>query len=146
MNNSTNQTFTDSYRCMMTAVFVGFADSLISLIYNILYRLGGADFPNDLINVAYIIFGEMALFFVIGVIYTGLHRVTKKADGIFIIGFAALTILIFIAVGSGQFAASTEENLRFRGILHGLTLIMGISATAGIPYFYHSKAFERYVV
>ena len=144
MNNSSN--FSDFFRAMMTAVFVGFADSLLSLIYNILYRAGGIDFSNDLINVAYIIFGEMFLFFVIGLIYAGLQLLSSKADILFIIGFAALTILIYVGIGSAHFSTYPDENLRFRGMLHGLTLILGISAIAGIPYFYHNEAFKRYVV
>ena len=146
MNNSSDQTFGVFYHAMMTAVFVGFADSLFSLIYNILYRAGGIDFPNDLINVSYIIFGEMFLFFVIGLIYAGLHSLSKKADFVFIIGFAVLTILLYVGIGSGHFSIDPAVNLRFQGMLHGLTLIIGISATAGIPYFYHNEAFQHSVI
>ena len=146
MNNSSNRSFTDAYRGIMTALFLGIANSFVSLIFNIFYRLHGPDFSNDLINVSYIIFGGLFLFFVIGLVYTGLHLISKRADLVFIIGFAVLIILIYGAIGSGHFATDPEENLRFRGMLHGLTIISGISAIAGIPFFYHNAAFRQYVV
>ena len=146
MNNSSNQSFTDAFRGIMTALFLGIANSLVSLIFNIIYRYYGHDFSNDLINVSYLIFGGLFVFFMIGLVYTGLHLITAKGDLIFILLFTALTILIYVAIGSGHFATDPEENLRFRGMLHGLTLITGISATAGIPYFYHNTAFREYVV
>jgi hypothetical protein len=146
MNNSSEQSFSAGYRGLMTALFAGIANVLVSLFFNIAYRTYGSDFSNDLINVSYIIFGGMALFLVIGLIFVGLHLIFKKADLIFIIGLAAITILLFVAISSGHFSASPEENLRFRGMLHGLTIIMGISSVIGIPYLYHNEAFHRNVV
>ena len=146
MTNSTDQTFTEHYRAVMTAVFVGVADALISLVFNIAYRAGGADFPQDLVNVSYLIFGTIFLFFLIGAIYTGLRIISKKADLIFIVLLAALTLLTFVAIGSAHLASSDIENLRYRGILRGLVLIDGISATVLIPYFYNSTKFQEFIV
>ncbi len=146
MTNSTEQSFTANYRAVMTAVFVGVADTLISLFYNIAYRYGGADFPQDFINVSYLIFGTVFLFFLIGAIYTGLRIISKKADLIFIVLFAALTLLLFVAIGSAHLTDLPIENLRYRGMLRSLVLIDGISATALIPFFYNSPKFQEYVV
>jgi hypothetical protein len=114
MINSSNQRFTTGYRAVLTGVFVGIADALISLVYNIVYRSGGADFPQALINVSYLIFGTVFLFFIIGVIFMSLQLFTKKADLLFILLFAALTIIFFTAAANGHFADSPVENIRYR--------------------------------
>ena len=146
MTNSTNQTFTTAYRAVLTAVFVGIADALISLCFNIAYRSGGTDFPQDLINVSYLIFGTVFLFFIIGIIYMSLHLVSQNGGLIFMILFAALTLIGFLAIGSAHLTEPVAANLRFRGMLRGLVLIDGISAAVLIPYLYNSPKFEEYVV
>jgi hypothetical protein len=146
MTNSTNQTFNPAYRAVMTGVFVGIADALISLCFNIAYRSGGADFPQDLINVSYLIFGTVFLFFVIGVIYMSLLLSSQKGGLVFIVLFAALTLIGFVAIGSAHLTDPPPANLRFRGMLRGLVLIDGISATVLIPFLYNSPKFQEYVV
>jgi hypothetical protein len=146
MTTSTNDTFTSAYRAILTAVFVGIADALISLIYNIVYRSIRPDFSQDLLNVAYLIFGTVFLFFVIGIIFMGLRLLNKKGSLIFIVLFAALTLLAFIAVGTAHLTSSETENCSYRGILRGLILLDGITATFLVPYFYSNPAFEAYVV
>jgi hypothetical protein len=145
MNNSSNLTTVNAYRAVMTSVFLGFVCTFLSLLYNLFYRLGGIDFSNDLINVAYIIFGEMFLFFLIGFVYLGLRLITAKGDLLFILLFVALTIYFLFAISAGEFAARPAENLRFRGMLHGLTILIGIT-TLFIPFCYRSAAFQRNVV
>ena len=146
MTNSTNQTFNTAYRAVLTGVFVGIADALISLVFNIAYRSGGADFPQDLVNVSYLIFGTVFLFFVIGMIYMSLHLISQKGGLIFTVLFAALTLIGFVAIGSAHLADPAAANLRFRGMLRGLVLIDGISAAVLIPYLYNSPKFQEYVV
>ncbi len=146
MTISTNEKFTTAYRAVLTGVFVGIADALISLIFNIAYRSGGADFPQDLVNVSYLIFGTVFLFFVIGLIFMSLHLLSQKGSMIFIVLFAALTLIAFIAIGSAHLTGSPIENGRYQGMLRSLVLIDGISATALIPYFYNSPKFQEYVV
>jgi hypothetical protein len=146
MTNSTDQSFAGGYRAVMTALFVGVADTLINLLFNMAYRYGGADFPQDFVNVSYLIFGTVFIFFLIGAIYTGPRILSKKGDLIFIALFAVITLFLFIAIGSAHLADSTIENERYRGMLRGLVLIDGITATALIPFFYNSPKFEAYVV
>ena len=153
MNNKTtvmtidkNEKFTTAYRAVLTGVFVGIADALISLIFNIAYRAAGADFPQDLINVSYLIFGTVFLFFVVGLIFMSLHLLSQKGSLVFIVLFAALTLIGYVAIGSAHLADSDIGNLRYRGILRGLVLIDGISAAVFIPYFYNSSKFQEYIV
>jgi hypothetical protein len=146
MTIPTNDKFTPAYRAILTAVFVGIADALISLIFNIAYRSGGADFPQDLVNVSYLIFGTVFLFFVVGLLFMGLHLLSQKGSLIFIVLFATLTLIAFVAVGSAHLADSEIENHRYHGMLRGLILIDGITAAALIPYFYSSPKFAEHVV
>jgi hypothetical protein len=146
MTNSTNQTFNSAYRAVMTGVFVGVADTLISLCFNIAYRSAGADFPQDLVNVSYLIFGTVFLFFVIGIIFMSLHLISQKGGLVFIVGFAALTLIGFVIIGSAHLTDPPLANLRYRGMLRGLVLIDGISATVLVPFFYNSPKFQEYVV
>lgn len=146
MTNSTDQSFAGGYRAVMTALFVGVADTLINLLFNMAYRYGGADFPQDFVNVSYLIFGAVFIFFVIGAIYTGIRMLSKKGDLLFIVLFAAITLILFIAVGSAHLTDPAIENQRYRGMLRGLILIDGITATFLIPFFYNSPKFEEYVV
>jgi hypothetical protein len=76
----------------------------------------------------------------------GLRSISTKGSLIFIVLFGALTIIGLAAIGSAHLADSDIENLRYRGILRGLVLIDGISATALIPYFYNSPKFQESVV
>jgi hypothetical protein len=146
MTNSTDRTFDTAYRAVLTGIFVGIADALVSLCFNIAYRSGGADFPQDLVNVSYLIFGTVFLFFLIGVIYMSLHLISQKGGLIFTVLFAALTLIAFVAIGSAHLTDPVAANLRFRGMLRGLVLIDGISAAVLIPFLYNSPTFQEYVV
>jgi hypothetical protein len=146
MISNDGQSFVKAYRAIMTAVFVGIGVAFISLIFNIIYRSGGADFSEDLLNVSILIFGNLLLFLLIGLIYMTLNLYAPKADLIFILLFVALTILGWVAISSGHFAATAVENGRFQGMLKGLLLLIGIAATCVIPLLYHSRRFEEYIV
>jgi hypothetical protein len=54
----------------MTGLFIGIADTVICLLYNLFYRDGGHGFfSSDIVNVSSIIFGTNILFVVIGVLF-----------------------------------------------------------------------------
>jgi hypothetical protein len=146
MLSNYDRTFVPAFRAVMTAVFVGIGVAFISLIFNIVYRSAGADFSNDLLNVSCLIFGNLLLFLMIGLIYMLLILFTSKADSIFIALFIVLMILGWMAISSGHFAKAPVENERFQGMLKGLVLLAGIAAIGAIPLLYHSRRFEKYVV
>jgi|GEM_PF-1780905 len=146
MTISKNDKFTSAYRAILTAVFVGIADALVGLIFNIVYRVTRPDFPQDLVNVAYLIFGTVFLFFVIGIIFMSLRLVSQKGNLIYIVLFATLTLIGFLTIGTAHLAHSDIENGCYRGMVRGLILIDGITATVLVPYFYTSPAFEAKVV
>src|SRR6202012_4649201 len=117
----------------MTALFVGIMDTVICLIFNVVYRDGGIYFSNDLINVSTLIFGILIIFSLIGIVYMVLVNTLEKGAIIFMGLFLLLTVAGLWGAGSAQISPDMAENERFRGLLKGILWIMGVSAVAGIP-------------
>jgi hypothetical protein len=130
----------------MTALFVGIMDTVICLIFNVVYRDGGIYFSNDLINVSTLIFGILIIFGIIGIIYTVLVSTLEKGTILFMGLFLLLTVAGLWGAGSAQISPDMAENERFRGLLKGILWIMGVSAVAGIPLLRNSKKFEEAVL
>ena len=137
---------TGFFNDFMTALFVGIADVVLCLIFNLVYRGNGIYFSSDLINVASIIFGVLLLYFLIGMIYAMMVRMLKKGVFFFILFFILLTILALWAASSVNFSVRPAESERFRGLLKGIVWIVGISAVIGIPLLRNSKKFKDYVL
>ena len=129
-------------RAFMTAVFVGIADTAICLIYNVMYR-DATGFPlSAIFNVSSLIFAVNLLFMVIGIVYFAFIKLFKKGDVVFGAVFGLLT-LILVWKGLNVHRADTQElNTGFRGLLEGMIVILGVSASFFLPYLYHSKKFE----
>ena len=130
----------------MTALFVGIMDTVICLIFNVVYRDGGIYFSNDLINVSTLIFGILIIFGIIGIIYTVLVSTLEKGTILFMGLILLLTVAGLWGAGSAQISPDMAENERFRGLLKGILWIMGVSAVAGIPLLRNSKKFEEAVL
>jgi hypothetical protein len=134
-------------KALMTGLFIGITDTIICLLYNLLYRDGGHGFfSSDLINVSSIIFGTNILFVVIGVLFFAFTKGAMKGEVIFSILFIVLTVIGAIAAAHVQRSADPAMNARFHGLLVGVVLIIGISAAVGMPLLYHSRKFGRYVL
>jgi hypothetical protein len=134
-------------KALMTGLFIGIIDTIICLLYNLLYRgEGHGFFSSDIVNVSSIIFGTNLLFLVIGVIFFAFSKGAKKGEVIFSILFLVLTIIGAIAAAHVQRSADPAMNARFHGLLLGVVLIIGISAAVGMPLLYHSRKFGRYVL
>ena len=146
MSNQSTAPFEAAYRAFMVPLFVGVADALICLIFNVTFRSGRPYFSSDLINVSYIIFGLLFLFAMIGIIYLLLLKFSTRGNIIFVFLFAVLSILAIAAVTTGHFSDNPIENASFRGLLLGITIIVGVSATVGVPLLYGSRKFEQNVV
>jgi hypothetical protein len=134
-------------KALMTGLFIGISDTIICLLYNLLYRDGGHGFfSSDLINVSSIIFGTNILFVVIGVIFFAFSKGAIKGEVVFSILFIVLTIIGAIAAAHVQRSADPAMNSRFHGLLVGVVLIIGISAAVGMPLLYHSRKFGQRVL
>jgi hypothetical protein len=132
-------------RAMMTGLFIGVIDTIICLAYNIGYRDMTGYTPSALINVSSLIFSVNLLLLLIGMIYFVFIKLFGKKDFIFVIVFFLLTLLSVWQTETGHRFADQIVNTEFKGLLLGIVLITGISASA-IPFFFHSKFFEKYVL
>ena len=141
-----NSSFDASYRAFMTALFVGVADALLCLIYNVVYRSGRPYFSSEIINVSYIIFGVMFLFAMIGLVYLFAQRLFRQGNLIFMFLMIVVSTLAILAIHSGNFSSDLVERQSLRAEATGITIIVGFSAAAGIPLLHGSRKFEIYVV
>ncbi len=131
----------------MTAVFIGIMDTLICLVFNVVYRSFNGFPLSAIFNVSVLIFAVNLAFYGYRRCVLGLFiKALKKGDILYMIVFAALTALcIWRGYGSHR-SDDPEINAQFHGLLTGMLLIMGVSAAFFIPYCYHSKKFEEHVL
>jgi hypothetical protein len=134
------------YRSLMTGLFVGIIDTLVCLVYNLVYRNSTGFQLSDIINVSSLIFFVNLLFPIIGMVYNGFLKWFKKGDLVYVIVFLVLTL--FFAWRSEVVHRANDKtiNHEFRTLLLGIVLILGVSAALLVPYLYHNKKFEEYVV
>lgn len=145
MSTQSLPSFETSYRAVMTSVFIGIIDAFICLIYNIAFRGERRYFPAILLNISYIIFGMLLLFFLIGLVYMVARRFFRNGDLIFFIIFAVLTIWILWAIHWAHFSTDAIENVSLRGEYTSVTIITGIGAAVGIPLLHRAAARPRMV-
>jgi hypothetical protein len=146
MDNNSSNSFDASYRAFMTALFVGVADALLCLIYNVIYRKGRPYFSSDIINVSYIIFGVVFLFAMIGLVYLFALRLFRQGNLIFMFLMIILSTLAILGIHSGNFSSDIVECQSLRAEATGITIIAGFSATVLVPLLHGSHKFELYVV
>ncbi|HXB05482.1 MAG TPA: hypothetical protein VNW04_00155 [Puia sp.] len=146
MDTPSSDSFPAAYRSVMTGLFVGIADAFICLIYNIAYRSSRHYFSSTLLNVSYLIFGMLFIFFLIGLAYMVIRQFFRNGDLIFFIVFVMLTVWVLWAIHWAHFSADAIEDASLRGEYTGVAIIAGISAAAGIPLLHRSRKFELYIV
>lgn len=134
------------YRSLMTSVFVGIFVTLLTMFYDLIF-VETVKFPlAAIINVASLIFAVNLLFLVIGLIYYAFIISFKKGDIYFIIVFVLLT---FFFLWKAQAVIRTDDytlNIQFRQLLSGIIVIIGAIASVAIPFLFHNKKFEKYVL
>jgi hypothetical protein len=133
------------FNAMMTGLFIGIADTLICLTYNIFYRNYTGYFPSAMINVSSIIFMVNLLMLVVGLLYYACLKVAPKGDGIFVALILLLTAWLTWQAADVRPFDNGKLDRGFHGLLGGIVLIMGLSS-ACIPLFYHNKKFLDKVI
>jgi hypothetical protein len=140
-----NERYSIFFKAMMTGLFVGIIDTVICLCFNIAYRNMTGYTPSSLINVSSLIFSVNLLLLVIGIIYFVFLSLFKKGDIIYSVVFVCLTILlIWKTEGLNRFSDPKLDS-GFRGLLGGIILILGLSASS-LPFLFHSRKFEESVL
>jgi len=130
------------YRSFMTAVFVGLAATIVTMLYDLVFvQVFG--FPlSAIINVSSLIFGVNIIFIVVGILYYLFIASFKKGDLFFIVLFVLITAVL---AWRSEHANRTDDyivNHQFRNLLVGTVIIMGAMAAFLVPYLYHNKKFE----
>jgi hypothetical protein len=134
------------FRAMMTGLFVGIADTVLCLVYNLVYRDSGGFFSSVLINVSSIIFGVNLLFLLIGMAFSLFQEGGRKGEITFSIVFLILTAVGCLLSVHVHRSADQYMNMRFRTLLTGIVVILGVSAAIVLPLLYHSKLFRKNIV
>jgi hypothetical protein len=143
MNNEQESIF---FRTMMTGLFIGIIDTLICLSYNIGYRNMTGYIPSEMINVSSLIFAVNIILLLIGITYYCFVRFFGNKDIVFIAIFLLLTVYLIWKVQTGHRFTDTKVNDGFRGLLTGILVILGLSASVMLPVLYRSKSFAEHVL
>ncbi len=121
-------------KSILAGVFAGLAATLVNLAYNYFYRAAVQFYPSEIINVSTIIFVTMLLLTVCGLLYFFLTKLTKFANGIYIIIFGILAIYCFYIGLHINRSDNPIEISQFRGLYLGIEGLTGALAVFGIPY------------
>jgi hypothetical protein len=142
MDNDQDSTFT---RAMLGGLFIGIIDTLICLAFNIGYRDTTGYAPSALVNVSSLIFAVNLLLLLIGMLYFLFIRFFGEKSLAFTIVILLLTLLGAWQTEIGHRFSDATVNAQWKGLLLGIVLILGISAST-LPFLFRSKFFHEHVV
>lgn len=144
MNYEFNQSFLS--RTLLTSVLVGFVATIVCLFFNIFYREATGYQPSDFINVSSLIFGVNLLFVVVGLVYFAFLRLFKRADLLFEILFALITVACIWMASGATIEHSKLLSSEFRTLLIVIVAILGIGAAFCVPFFYRHRKYIDNIV
>lgn len=130
----------------LTGLFTGIFATLSCLLYDLLfcYYTG---FPYcTIINVSTIIFAITSAVLVAGLLYYYLLKAFRLGNIIFIGVFIIFTLFALWRTSFVERSVNYHETVEFRELLSGIFIITGIYCFFLIPFLYHNKAFNKYVV
>jgi hypothetical protein len=128
---------------LMTALFGGLVSTILSLFYNIFFRLA-TDFPlSEIINVSSIIFLINLIFLIIGLIYYFISRSSARGNTVYLVFMIVLLVIVLWLTHGIQRSDNPQYAHGFRGLLTGIIVIMGINALL-IPYLINKKWFADF--
>jgi hypothetical protein len=142
MNNDRQNAF---FKAMMTGLFIGIIDTIICLAYNIGFRSETGYIPSEIINVSSLIFAVNLMLTIIGIVYFFFQRYLRSGDLVYSIVFLALTIGLAMKTFSSARFGDAHLNSGWHGLMGGIVLICGISATC-LPLLFRSDKFQDAVI
>lgn len=144
MDNEDFQTpFTKAF---LTALFAGIITSIICLIYNGVYRDQTGLEPTDIINVGTIIFAVHIIFLLLGILFYLFRLWKKTGETLYIVALLLLTAFLSWKSEGVVRSSNHDVTIEFRGLLLGIVLIIGISASVVVPMLFHNKSFEKNIL
>ena len=133
-------------RSLMTCVFVGIIGTLLCMFYDLFFVEYLKYALSTIINVATLIFGVNLVFLVIGFLYYGFITFSRYGERIYIIVFI-LTTGFFIWKMQGAHRTDNDLiNLQFRYLSSGIIILLGLLASVAVPFLFHNRQFNKYVV
>jgi len=133
-------------KSLLTGLFAGITATLCCFVFGLAYRLQTGFLLTDFINVPSIIFVCNILLLAIGMLHFMFERIPRYGTWIYIITFTVITLFCIWKTGSIQRSNIYEETIKFRGLLTGMIIIIGSSASLLIPYLYHNRKFIQYII
>ena len=134
------------YRAFMTSVFTGIFATLATMCYDLVF-IEYMKYPlSAIINVSSLIFGINLVFLLIGLVYYFFLQFFKKGDTLFIVLFVLLTAFFVLKAWAIHRTDDVTVNIQFHFLLSGIIIITGMGAFFVIPFLFHNKKFEEYVL
>ena len=133
-------------RSLMTCVFVGIIGTLLCMFYD-LFFVEYLKYPlSTIINVATLIFGVNLVFLVIGFLFYSFITFSRYGERIYIIVFILMTGFFIWKMQGSHPSDNDLVNLQFRYLSSGIIIILGLLASVAVPFLFHNKKFNKYVV
>ena len=134
------------YRCFMTCVFAGLVGTLLSMLYDLTF-VQVMRFPlSAIINVSTLIFSVNILFLVVGALYYWLVKFVPNGEKVFTGLFLLLTAFVIWRLQGFNRTDDAIVNSQFRWLSGGIIGLLGLLAAVAVPFLYHSKKFDEYVL
>lgn len=134
------------YRSLMTCVFVGIVGTLLTMFLD-LFFVRSLNYPlSNIINVATLIFGVNLVFLVIGFLFYGFVASSRYGEWIYIIVFILITGFLTWKMQEVHRSNNDLINHQFRLLSSGVIIILGLLASVAVPFLFHNKQFNKYVV
>jgi hypothetical protein len=99
-----------------------------------------------IINVATLIFGVNLIFIIIGFLYYGFLTFSRYGERIYIVVFILLTGFLILKIQGVHRTDNDLVNMQFRYLSSGIIIILGLLASVAVPFLFHNKQFNKYVV
>ncbi len=133
-------------KAVLTGLFCGIIGTLSCFIYSITYRFITGYNPTTFVNVSMLIFGCNTLMLCMGIIYFEFKKFIPNGQIIFIIVFILFTLFLLWKTQGIQRSPISEVAEKFRGLLSGIIIILGLYSAILLPFLYNNKKFIEFVI
>ncbi len=133
-------------RSLMTCVFAGIVGTVLSMFYDLVF-VEVFHYPlSAIINVATLIFGVNLIFLVIGFLFYSFIVSSRYGERIYIAVFIIITGFFVWKMQGVHRTNNDLVNQQFRILSSGIIIIIGLLASVVVPFLFHNKQFNKYVV
>lgn len=127
---------TEFSKSILAGVFAGITATLLSLIYNTIFRRLTGFSLSEIINVSTVIFAVMIVVTLAGLVFYLFHHYLKKGTLVFQVAAVILTALLLFGAMQVQRYPDVLRTNEFRELLLGIISITGACTFVSIPFLY----------